>query len=1278
MKLLVLGLIVSVILGYILYNKFNKVSILEGNTNQNGGHSLKPTIPTDEPQEPVTDDKGIVIPSIAGREMPDTKQQFDEYIPGLAGNETNPAPPLDQQKNTKIMDEWKERNQMEEQDFEKDVEIRNEGRQNDPGGVLDIPNESSEMSGLTPGGFHADGVDISGNVRDTTKVVDKSTAADGHPLHEDIKACNEITSCDGIVKGCGYCITTDKFLYGDKDGPMTDVCPGGKKNWTTELSKCKQAQDDKLCNAADSCADLQGRAVEVCGYCPTTGKIMPMKTSGNKLVPKYGSDTCSYEKGLLKADKCAQFAKDHPCITPYMATGPHSENCLRKLWKNSKCSGSNPYNKSFGDLKEDKMINKGSHSGAATVFGDLYNKTKSKNLVELVESYPLCHNQNADVDVCDSKYTIPFNDQTLKANELCKKKLFKEAGCKPKGNMYPDKLKATNENNWRTALQKTASQYKNDVQNIMISANKEISDESEYAAKEKASLNCYGVKPAKPDGKREGDYISYKWKGYGTLYGYLIQKSNDGKLWQVLWMKKSFSNGLNKERKNMTQKEQKEEFGWHGIKAKHKNMKDVGNEDGEIRGNTDMKVLERCTPGNSLCGNSCNEVITNLEDKYPRPQDCVVGDWGSWGKCTRECGGGTQTRERKIKYEAKRGGVPCKDKKFDTHLQETQTCNVRPCTNPNFKLTDEATLTGKNGDTIEIRSNDYIHIQELQAYDSNNLNVALKNKGANAAASDTGWRGHVNYPIDGVKRSHYHWPNSVHTGRGLRNGKPRWYKVYLPKTNNITRIVVHNRPDCCQSRLDGAQLLLWDTKNFGSTPKLVFRARLNSNMKQIFLLGSSREYSAYQGNPGEKTAKCGTYTTDDQSTTYNTFKDTPWYKGDGVGGSEKYVGYASTKEDCARLVRERAPTANGATMPYTYRGKCYAEYGMTGRNNSSYWHSTMFNDAPPKKKTEKALRDSVKKWKSNKGKSYNPVKKGTCFENQFKKSPHYPTGGDCDWWTQKWWGWGSRKWPVEKCAEKCSQDPNCKRFSHGTQNFWGGPGLGCRTSTGGYNDGYCAITTDRYKANGWNWWGTYNLWGGQVYDKIDPKTGKLDPKGGRKPKEYIGDFRDWYKKGNRNSKFSGRDLPKWKWYMWGWGPGNDSMTCAYRCRDYKYFGMQWWGQCFCGNEYGKHYQHTDNKGKNSNYHWRHPWARWWTYYGGWRNKVYRTPRASREEWKHCANDGGNCDPGQGNKNYIIRYGNDRGWTQFKGKGREKCSASGRWGVKNIQPSGAKVCQWKPF
>ena len=659
-----------------------------------------------------------------------------------------------------------------------------------------------------------------------------------------------------------------------------------------------------------------------------------------------------------------------------------------------------------------------------------------------------------------------------------------------------------------------------------------------------------------------------------------------------------------------------------------------------------------------------------------RSCDCVLSNFTSWSNCSRECGGGTQTRERKVQYPAKRGGIPCNNKPFDTHLQEKQVCNLRECTNPNFKIADEASVTGKNGSLVEIQSNDYIHIQEIEVFNDNNENIALKSKGARASASSIGWRGSVNYPIDGVKRSHYHWPNSVHTQRGMRKGKSQYYRVWLPTKTNVTRIVVHNRPDCCQSRLDGAHLLVWDTDL--NPRKLVWRGLLTSKMKQEFLLGASREYSAFQGNPNEKNAKCSTYTTDDESTTFNTFKDQPWLRGDGTGGSEKYIGYVSSKKECTALVKSRAPTANGATMPKGGRGKCYAEYGMTGRNNSGYWISTMFKDNPPKKKTEKALRDSAKNWKSNKGKAYNPVKKGTCLENQFKKSPHYPTGGDCDWYSQKWWGWGSRKWPLEKCAEKCASDPNCKRFSHGTKNFWGGPGLGCRTSTGSYNDGYCAITTDRYKANGWNWWGTYNLWGGQVYDKVDPKTGKLDPKGGLKPLEKIGDFRDWYKKGNRNSKFGGRDLPKFKWYMWGWGPGNDSMTCAYRCRDYKYFGMQWWGQCFCGNEYGKHYQHTNKYGKSSNYYWRHPRARWWTYYGGWRNKVYRTPRASRQAWKKCANDGGNCDPGQGSKNYIMRYGNENGWTQFKGKGKEKCSASGRWGVRNIQPKGAKICEWKPF
>ena len=42
--------------------------------------------------------------------------------------------------------------------------------------------------------------------------------------------------------------------------------------------------------------------------------------------------------GLIPGDKCGKFAEDHPCITPYYLSGPHSANCVKKLWKNAQCT----------------------------------------------------------------------------------------------------------------------------------------------------------------------------------------------------------------------------------------------------------------------------------------------------------------------------------------------------------------------------------------------------------------------------------------------------------------------------------------------------------------------------------------------------------------------------------------------------------------------------------------------------------------------------------------------------------------------------------------------------------------------------------------------------------------------------------------------------------------------------------------------------------------------------------------------------------------------------
>ena len=73
-----------------------------------------------------------------------------------------------------------------------------------------------------------------------------------------------------------------------------------------------------------------------------------------------------------------------------------------------------------------------------------------------------------------------------------------------------------------------------------------------------------------------------------------------------------------------------------------------------------------CKAGDSIQERICND--------NPCQVDCQWGEYGEWSKCSQECGGGTQIRTRSVLQEAKNNGKTCKG-----HPTQTRECNLTPC-----------------------------------------------------------------------------------------------------------------------------------------------------------------------------------------------------------------------------------------------------------------------------------------------------------------------------------------------------------------------------------------------------------------------------------------------------------------------------------------------------------------------------------------------------------------------------------------------------------------------
>ena len=96
-------------------------------------------------------------------------------------------------------------------------------------------------------------------------------------------------------------------------------------------------------------------------------------------------------------------------------------------------------------------------------------------------------------------------------------------------------------------------------------------------------------------------------------------------------------------------------------------------------------------------------------------------------------------------------------------------------------------------------NNQHIHVQQVEVYTKAGENAALASSGAQATQSSTVHDGDAHRALDGNTDDSQCWPNSNHTDR--RHAE--WWEVDLGREIDCSRVVIHNRPDCGQDRLEG-------------------------------------------------------------------------------------------------------------------------------------------------------------------------------------------------------------------------------------------------------------------------------------------------------------------------------------------------------------------------------------------------------------------------------------------------------------------------------------------
>jgi len=184
-------------------------------------------------------------------------------------------------------------------------------------------------------------------------------------LHDQCGALNNCADIHNPMndRGCGYCGATNKFLMGNVQGPFTDICPDG---WSYSAQTCQKNKEKALCSNLKSCHELVSEGdKKICGWCPPN-KQAYVVSPGRGIQPKYNDDKCGTP--LLRAGQCNQGGG--PCAGKSYDKGPHSEECLKKMWKDIGCNSNSWVHGKMGD-ENDARVKRWNGMSIPNVFKDM-------------------------------------------------------------------------------------------------------------------------------------------------------------------------------------------------------------------------------------------------------------------------------------------------------------------------------------------------------------------------------------------------------------------------------------------------------------------------------------------------------------------------------------------------------------------------------------------------------------------------------------------------------------------------------------------------------------------------------------------------------------------------------------------------------------------------------------------------------------------------------------------------------------------------------------------